>query len=223
MQQIQKNKEIIIHSPQELPEHSQLERIEEPWTRVDIITPLEFLGLIMQLCQEKKGIYKNTEYLSNNRVILCYEMPLTSLLTDFYDKLKSVSKGYASLNYNFCEYRPCDVVKLNIVIADETIEALTSIIYRDEIYQAGRKIVESLKKVLPRQMFEVKIQATVGGKVVAAEKISAFRKDVIAKLYGGDVTRKRKLLEKQKKGKKKMQNRGKINIPPEAFIAVIKK
>ncbi len=223
MQQIQENiKEIIIHSPQELPDYSQIEHIEEPWMKVDIITPSEFLGFIMQLCQEKRGVYKNTEYLSN-RVILHYEMPLTSLLTDFYDKLKSVSKGYASLNYDFIEYRFCEVIKLNILIADEIIEALTTIIYKDEIYKAGRKIVESLKKVLPRQMFEVKIQAAIGGKIVASERIQAFRKDVTAKLYGGDVTRKRKLLEKQKKGKKKMKARGKIDIPSEAFIAVLKK
>ncbi|MFH1838043.1 MAG: hypothetical protein ABH808_00900 [Candidatus Kuenenbacteria bacterium] len=223
MEQIQKNtKEIIIHSSQELPDYSQIERIEEPWMKVDIITPSEFLGLIMQLCQEKRGIYKNTEYLAD-RVVLHYELPLTSLLTDFYDKLKSVSKGYASLNYDFVEYRFCEVVKLNILIADETVEALTTIIYKDEIYKAGRKIVESLKKVLPRQMFEIKIQAAIGGKVVASERVQAFRKDVIAKLYGGDVTRKRKLLEKQKKGKKKMKTQGKIDIPPEAFIAVLKK
>jgi GTP-binding protein LepA len=223
MEQIQKNtKEIIIHSPQELPDFSQIEHIEEPWMKVDIITPSEFLGLIMQLCQEKRGIYKNTEYLSD-RVILHYEIPLTSLLTDFYDKLKSISKGYASLNYDFIEYRFCEVTKLNILIADEIVEALTTIIYKDEIYKASRKIVESLKNTIPRQMFEVKIQAAVGGKIVASERIQAFRKDVIAKLYGGDVTRKRKLLEKQKKGKKKMKIRGKIDIPPEAFIAALKK
>jgi GTP-binding protein LepA len=223
MEQIQKNtKEIIIHSPQELPDFSQIEHIEEPWMKVNIITPSEFLGLIMQLCQEKRGIYKNTEYLSD-RVILHYEIPLTSLLTDFYDKLKSISKGYASLNYDFIEYRFCEVTKLNILIADEIVEALTTIIYKDEIYKASRKIVESLKNTIPRQMFEVKIQAAVGGKIVASERIQAFRKDVIAKLYGGDVTRKRKLLEKQKKGKKKMKIRGKIDIPPEAFIAALKK
>jgi GTP-binding protein LepA len=223
MEQIQKNtKEIIIHSPQELPDFSQIEHIEEPWMKVDIITPSEFLGLIMQLCQEKRGIYKNTEYISD-RVILHYEIPLTSLLTDFYDKLKSISKGYASLNYDFIEYRFCEVIKLNILIADEIVEALTTIIYKDEIHKAGRKIVESLKNTIPRQMFEVKVQAAVGGKIVASERIQAFRKDVIAKLYGGDVTRKRKLLEKQKRGKKKMKIRGKIDIPPEAFIAALKK
>lgn len=223
MEQIQKNtKEIIIHSPQELPDYSQIEHIEEPWMKVDIIAPPESLGFIMQLCQEKRGVYKDTEYLSD-RVILHYEMPLTSLLTDFYDKLKSVSKGYASLNYDFIEYRSCEVIKLNILIADEIVEALTTIIYKDEIYKTGRRIVESLKKVLPRQMFEIKIQAAVGGKIVAAERVQPFRKDVIAKLYGGDVTRKRKLLEKQKKGKKKMKTRGKIDIPPEAFIAVLKR
>lgn len=223
MKQIQENtKEIIIHSPQELPDYSQIEHIKEPWMKMDIITPSEFLGLIMQLCQDKRGIYKNMEYLSN-RVILQYEIPLTSLLTDFYDKLKSVSKGYASLNYDFLEYRFCEVVKLNILIAEEIVEALTTIIYKDEIYQTARKIVESLKKTLPRQMFEVKIQAAVGGKIVASERIPAFRKDVTAKLYGGDVTRKRKLLEKQKKGKKKMKTCGKIDIPPEAFIAALKK
>lgn len=165
----------------------------------------------------------NTEYLDADRVILHYEVPLGAILVDFYDKLKSVSSGYASMNYEFLGYRKADAIKMDILVASEPVEALTTIVYRDTAYETGRRIVESLKKVLPRQMFEVKIQAAIGGKIVASEHLPAMRKDVTAKLYGGDVTRKMKLLEKQKKGKKKMKAMGKVDIPPEAFLAVLKR
>ncbi len=217
------SQEIVIHSPQELPETNQIELVAEPYMTIDIITPKEYLGSIMKLVQGRRGKYKNTEYLDENRVILHYEIPLASVLVDFYDNLKSVSSGYASLNYDFLEYRPADVVKMDILVAEEPVEALSTIVYRDEAFNAGKKIVKALKEVLPKQMFVVKIQAAIGGKIIAAERLSAMHKDVIAKLYGGDVTRKRKLLEKQKKGKKKMMQSGKVNIPQEAFMAVLRR
>jgi len=182
----------------------------------------------MGLVAERKGTYLTTEYLSTgagHRAILHYEIPLASLITDFYDKLKTVTSGYASLNYEFKEYRKTDVVKLDILIAEEVVEALSTLVWRDEAFRVGKKIVHTLKDTLPRQQFVIKIQASVGGKVVAGERISAMRKDVTSGLYGGDVTRKRKVLEKQKKGKKKMMamGKGKVQIPTEAYLAVLKR
>lgn len=220
--------ELIIKSPQELPETQYIEHIEEPWMVVDIITPDEFIGNVMGLVAERKGRYVNTEYLSmgaGRRAILHYEMPLASLITDFYDKLKTVTSGYASLNYELKRYERTDVVKLDILIADESVEALATLVWRDDAYQVGKKIVESLKDTLPKQQFVLKIQAAIGGKVIAAERLSALRKDVLAKMSGGDVTRKRKLLERQKKGKKEMLAKGKgtVDIPTEAYLAVLKR
>ncbi|OIO20104.1 MAG: elongation factor 4 [Candidatus Magasanikbacteria bacterium CG_4_10_14_0_8_um_filter_32_14] len=219
---------LTIKSPQDLPEVQKIEHIEEPWMTVDIITPQEFIGNIMGLIAERKGIYKNTEYLSTGagqRAILHYETPLASLITDFYDKLKSVSSGYASLNYEYKEYKKTDVIKLDIMIADEVVEELATLVWQDDAYRAGKKIVEILKDTLDREQFVIKIQATIGGKIIASERISALRKDVTAKLYGGDVTRKNKLLDRQKKGKKKMMsmNKGKVTIPTEAYLAVLKR
>lgn len=214
---------LIIKSPSELPDPSQIKLIEEPWIKIDVVSPSQYIGGIMQMVQEKRGVYLNTEYLEADRVILHYEIPLSAILVDFYDKLKSVSSGYASLNYEFFGYKKAEVVKMDILVAAEPVEALATIVYRDTVQDVGRRIVESLKKVLPRQMFEVKIQAAIGGKIVASEHLPAMKKDVTAKLYGGDVTRKNKLLEKQKKGKKKMKAMGKVDIPPEAFLAVLKK
>lgn len=221
-------KQIISKSPQDLPETQHIEHIEEPWMTVDIITPHAYIGNVMGLISERKGIYVNTEFLSagqGQRALLHYEMPLASLITDFYDKLKTVTSGYASMNYEFKNYRKTDVVKLDILIAEEQIEALATLVWRDEAFHIGKKIVDSLKDTLPKQQFVIKIQAAIGGKVIAAERISALRKDVTAKLYGGDVTRKRKLLEKQKKGKKKMMamSKGKVDIPTEAYLAVLKR
>ncbi|MFH1457068.1 MAG: translation elongation factor 4 [Patescibacteria group bacterium] len=224
----------IIHSPQELPNSNLTEEIQEPWVKISIVTPQEYLGGIMELASEKRGDYLNTEYLSEKRIILHYELPLTSLLTDFYDKLKSVSSGYASLNYEFVGYRVCDVERMDILVAEELVDSLAMIIYKDDAYRAGRKIVDALRDTLPRQMFEIKIQAVLGyqdsgknkgGKVIASARVSAYRKDVTSKLYGGDVTRKTKLLEKQKKGKKKMKamGRGRVDIPPEAYVAILKR
>ena len=191
--------------------------------QVDVVTPKEYIGTIMNLVQNKRGIYQNTEYLNENTGLLHYTMPMSSILTDFYDKLKSVSSGYASLNYDFVGYKPAEVVKMDILVAEDPVEALALITYKDTAFSDGKVIVEKLKEILPKQMFAVKLQAAIGGKVVAAERIPAMRKDVTAKLYGGDVTRKRKLLEKQKKGKKRMQASGRVDIPPEAFIAILKK
>lgn len=219
---------LIIKSPQSLPEPTFIETIEEPWMSVDIITPENFIGNVMGLVTEKKGRYVNIEYLSmgsGKRAILHYEMPLTSLITDFYDKLKSATSGYASLNYELKRYETTDVVRLDILVADELVEALAMLVWREDAHQVGKKTVETLKETLPRQQFVLKIQAAIGGKVVASEKISAMRKDVTAKLYGGDVTRRMKLLEKQKKGKKKMLEMGKgtVDIPTEAYMAVLKR
>jgi len=214
---------LIIKSPSELPDPSHIKLIEEPWIKIDVVSPSQYIGGIMQMVQEKRGVYFDTEYLDADRVILHYEIPLSAILVDFYDKLKSVSSGYASLNYEFFGYKKAEVSKMDILVATEPVEALATIVYRDTAQDVGRRIVESLKKVLPRQMFEVKIQAAIGGKIIASEHLPAMKKDVTAKLYGGDVTRKNKLLEKQKKGKKKMKALGKVDIPPEAFLAVLKK
>ncbi|MFA6322893.1 MAG: translation elongation factor 4 [Candidatus Buchananbacteria bacterium] len=222
----QKNgEEIIIKSPQELPKPEVIDTVSEPIMLVDIFSPTEYLGQIMQLVSQKRGIYINTEYLDDNLAVLHYHVPLTALLVDFYDRLKSVSSGYASLNYDFLKYDVTDIVRLDIYVAEEKVEALSTIVYRDEAFHVGRKIVETLRDSLPRQQFVVKIQAAISGKIIAAERLSALRKDVTAKLYGGDYTRKRKLLEKQKKGKKKMMaiGHGRVDIPSETFLAVLKR
>jgi GTP-binding protein LepA len=220
--------EIIIKSPAELPPSTQIAKIKEPWVKADIITPKDFLGNIMTIVTEKRGLYKNTEYLTSGgygseRAVLHYEIPLSAILVDFYDKLKSASSGYASLNYEILEYRDAEVERMDILVAEEPVEALSTIVYSDEAYRVGRKIVESLKEALPRQMFEVKIQAALGGKIIAAERLPAMKKDVLAKMSGGDWTRKMKLLQKQKKGKKKMMGKGHVDIPTEAFLAVLKR
>lgn len=215
----------IIKSPLELPDGSQIQEIEEPMMRIDVITPAEYVGALMQMISEKHGKYINTDYLSEQRAVLRYRLPLSVMLVDFYDKMKSISAGYASLNYEFDGYDPVDAVRLDIIVAEEVVEPLATMVYRDEAYTVGRKIVDKLKEVLPRQMFEVKIQAAINAKVVASARLPAMRKDVTAKLYGGDVTRKRKLLEKQKKGKKKMAEMGigKVDIGPDAYMAVLKR
>ena len=223
------NREVlVVHGPQEMPDPSHIAETTEPWMKLDIITPKEFVGNVMGLVSERKGRYINTEYLStgsDQRADIHYEIPLASLITDFYDKLKTVTSGYASMNYDFKDYEPTKIVKLDIVIAEEAVEELATLVWIDEAYHAGKRIVEALKSSLPRQQFEIKIQAAIGGKIIAAERLSALRKDVTAKLYGGDVTRKMKLLEKQKKGKKKMMARGKgkVDIPTETYLKVLKR
>ena len=217
--------DLIIRTPRQLPDQTEMEKIEEPWVRLDVITPKDYMGSIMCLTQEKRGIYKNTEYLDENRAILHYEIPMSSILTDYYDKIKSASSGYASINYEYFDYREADVVKMDILVAEEPIEALSLIVYRDEAFKRGKEITHTLKETLSKQMFALKLQAAVGGKIVAAERLSAMRKDVTAKLYGGDVSRKRKLLEKQKKGKKKMMEAGKgsVDIPSDTFVKILKR
>jgi len=221
--------ELIIRTPQRMPDPTHISSVAEPWVSLDIITPKVYLGNVIKLAQDKRGVYKNTEYISadgdDSRVILHYDIPLAAILTDFYDKIKSVSAGYASINYEYLDYRPADVVKMDILVAEEPIEALSTIVYREEANREGREIVEILKNSLTKQMFAVKIQAAIHGKIIAAEKLSAMRKDVTAKLYGGDVTRKRKLLEKQKKGKKKMMAAGKgsVDIPSDTFVKILKR
>lgn len=217
--------EIIVRTPQRLPNREEIEQVEEPWANLDIITPKDYMGKVMELTQEKRGIYKNTEYLDENRAILHYQIPMATILTDYYDKVKSVSSGYASINYEYLDYRPANVVKMDILVAEEPIEALAIIVYEDEAFSRGKEIVNTLKDNLPKQMFVLKLQAAIGGKVIASERLSAMRKDVTAKLYGGDVSRKRKLLEKQKKGKKKMMQAGKgsVDIPPDTFVKILKR
>ncbi|HLC89809.1 MAG TPA: translation elongation factor 4 [Patescibacteria group bacterium] len=220
---LKNQKKITIRSPHDLPKPEEIENVLEPIMKVDIFSPKEYLGAIMQLVSQKRGVYLNTEYLDENLAVLHYQVPLTALLIDFYDKLKSLSSGYASLNYDFLKYEPTKIIKLDILVAEEKVEALSSLVYEDEAYRVGKKIVSSLKEALPKQLFVVKIQAAIGGKIIAAERLSALRKDVTAKLYGGDYTRKRKLLEKQKKGKKKMMQRGRVEIPAQAFLSVLKR
>lgn len=214
---------ISIKRPQEFPDPANIIFTEEPWAKLEVVTPTEFLGNLMSLLQERRGEYKSTEYLDQTRAILHYTIPLSSILTDFYDKLKGASKGYASLAWEFDSWKQSKIIRLDILIAEEIEEALAQLIYEPDAYQVGRSIVKRLKEVLPRQMFVIKIQAAIGAKVIAAERLSAFRKDVTANLYGGDVTRKRKLLEKQKKGKKKMAGIGKVDIPSNVYMEILKR
>lgn len=214
-----------IKSPLELPDPSFVERIEEPWVKIDVVAPSEYIGAIIQLVQERRGVYKNTEYLLGERAILHYEIPLSMIIVDFYDKLKGVSAGYASMNYEVLDYRDANVVRMDILVAEEAVDAFSTLVYRDEAERSGRRVLTVLKEEIPRQNFVIKLQASVGGKIVASERIFALRKDVTAKLYGGDVTRKRKLLEKQKKGKAKMAEfgKGKVSIPTDAYLKVLKR
>ena len=215
----------IVKSPHELPDPSMIDHIEEPWAKVDLILPDTYIGDVMGFAQERRGIYQNTQYLSEGRVMISYEIPLSTIIVDFYDQLKSLTSGYGSMNYELLDYRQADVVRMDILVAEEIVEAFATFVYRDEAEKVGRKIAASLKDTIPRQQFVIKLQATIGGKIVASERISAMRKDVTAGLYGGDVSRKRKLLEKQKKGKKRMMEMGvgKVNIPSEAYLSVLKR
>lgn len=215
--------ELILTSPADMPDPSGIERIEEPYMRIEVVTPRDYMGPLMEYILKQNAVLMNTEYIDEQRLILTYHIPLASILVDFYDNLKSISSGYASLNYDFYDYRPCELVKMDILVAEYPVEALSVLVYRDQAHQVGKKIVSKLKDVLHKAQFVIKIQAAIGGKIVASERISAMRKDVTAKLYGGDVTRKRKLLDKQKKGKKRMADQGKIDIPPEAYLAVLRR
>ena len=213
---------IELYNPADLPPTSEISYMEEPFVTAEILTPKEFVGNIMEICQNRRGIYVDMKYLDENRVTLIYELPLNEIIYDFFDQLKSRTKGYASFDYEFKEYRRSDLVKLDIHVNGEPVDALSFIVHKDNSYERGRKMVEKLKNVIPRQLFIIPIQAVIGGKVIARETISAMRKDVLAKCYGGDITRKKKLLEKQKRGKKKMRQIGNVEIPQEAFLSVLK-
>ncbi|MFH1025191.1 MAG: translation elongation factor 4 [Nitrospirota bacterium] len=217
----QANQEIsYIDNPALLPER--YEMIEEPFVLVTIVMPAEFIGPILDLCQEKRGIQKSFTYIGKDRIKVEYELPLNEILWDFYDRLKSLSKGYASMDYEFIGYRESNLVKLHILLNGDVVDALSLIVHKDKAYYKGRELAEKLREIIPRQMFEVIIQASIGNKIIARESIRPLRKDVIAKCYGGDITRKRKLLEKQKEGKKRMKQFGKVELPQEAFLAVLK-
>ena len=211
-----------IYNPTDLPTPQEISYIEEPFVTANILTPKEYVGNIMDICQKRRGIYIDMKYLDENRVTLIYEMPLNEIIYDFFDNLKSKTKGYASFDYEFKEYRRSNLVKLDIHINGEPVDALSFIVHKDSAYNRGKKMVEKLKTEIPRKLFTIPIQAVVGGQVIARETISAMRKDVLAKCYGGDVTRKKKLLEKQKRGKKKMREIGNVEVPQEAFLSVLK-
>ena len=196
--------------------------MEEPFVTAEILTPKEYVGNIMEICQNRRGIYKDMKYLDQNRVTLYYEMPLNEIIYDFFDNLKSKTKGYASFDYEFKEYVKSDLVKLDIYVNGESVDALSFIVHKDNSYSRGKKMVEKLKEVIPRKLFAIPLQAVIGGKIIARETISAMRKDVLAKCYGGDITRKKKLLEKQKRGKKKMREIGNVEMPQEAFLSILK-
>ena len=213
---------IELYNPSDLPPTSEISYMEEPMVTAEIITPKDFVGNIMEICQNRRGTYVDMKYLDENRVTLIYELPLNEIIYDFFDQLKSRTKGYASFDYEFKEYKRSDLVRLDIHVNGEAVDALSFIVHKDNSYDRGRKMVEKLKTVIPRQLFVIPIQALIGGKVIARETISAMRKDVLAKCYGGDITRKKKLLEKQKRGKKKMRQIGNVEIPQEAFLSVLK-
>jgi GTP-binding protein LepA len=215
------DKEVLhIENPALLPEKYEI--VEEPFVLATIFVPADFIGPILDLCQEKRGIQKSFTFLGKDRIKVEYELPLNEILWDFYDRLKSLSKGYASMDYEFIGYRESDLVKLNILLNGEVVDALSLIVHADKAYYKGRELTEKLREIIPRQMFEVMIQAAIGNKIIARENVRALRKDVLAKCYGGDITRKRKLLEKQKEGKKRMKQFGKVELPQEAFLAVLK-
>jgi GTP-binding protein LepA len=212
---------LTVDNPAQLPPPSQIELIEEPWVELAIITPTRYIGAVMELVTARRGLFKKMEYLDPQRVLLGYEMPLGELIVDFYDQLKSRTQGYASLDYHLADYREADLVKLDVLVNGQPVDALSMIVHRDMAYTQGRALVQKLRELIPRQLFEVPIQAAIGSKIIARETVRALRKDVLAKCYGGDVTRKRKLLEKQAEGKKRMKRLGQVEIPTEAFMAVL--
>jgi GTP-binding protein LepA len=213
---------VEIDSPAKLPETGRIEKIEEPVITAMVLTPAEHIGGVLQLCQEKRGIQKGLEHLSSNRVLITYEMPFNEVVLDFYDRLKTISRGYASLDYHVTGLWESPLVKLDILVNGDPVDALSIIVHQDTAYQRGRVLVSKMRELIPRQMFEVAIQAAIGNRIVARESVKALRKNVLAKCYGGDITRKRKLLEKQKEGKRRMKRVGRVEIPQEAFLAVLK-
>jgi GTP-binding protein LepA len=210
-----------IHNPTDMPDPGSIELIQEPCITASVVTPKDYIGAVMELCQERRGTHIGMQFLSSERVQLSYELPLAEVVLDFFDQLKSRTRGYASLDYEFSERREADMVKLDVMLAGDTVDALSMIVHRDKAYDAGRLMTERLAKRIPRQQYDVPVQAALGAKVIARETIKAFRKDVTAKCYGGDISRKRKLLQKQKEGKKRMKQVGNVEIPQEAFLAVL--
>jgi GTP-binding protein LepA len=213
--------ELYIENPAQLPPVTSIKDISEPYIKAQVITPTEYLGAIMKLCMDRRGALKNTTYLSEERVDIEFEIPLAELVFDFYDKLKSISRGYASLDYEFIDNVPGDLVKIDIMFNGEQVDALSTIVHRAKSFDIGRRLCSRLKELIPKQMFEIAIQAAIGAKIISRTNVKAMRKDVLAKCYGGDISRKRKLLDKQKSGKKRMKQVGRVEIPQEAFLAVL--
>ena len=215
-------KSVMVDNPALLPDENKIELIEEPFILASIHAPDEFLGALMKLCEEKRGVRRDLKYIGEHRAILHYELPLAEIVFDFYDRLKSLSRGYASLDYEFLDFREGALVKLDLKINEEAVDALSIIVHRDRAYERGRALCQKMRQLIPRQMFDVAIQAAIGAKIIAREDVKALRKNVTAKCYGGDITRKRKLLEKQKEGKRRMKQVGRVEIPQEAFLALLK-
>ncbi|WP_353894337.1 translation elongation factor 4 [Proteinivorax hydrogeniformans] len=213
---------IKVDNPAQLPERSEIQRIEEPYVKASVIVPQDYIGAVMEICQEKRGTFKTMDYLDDIRVMIHYDIPLSEILYDFFDNLKSKTRGYASLDYEFLGYKPSELVKLDIKLNEEIVDALSVIVHKDNAYSRGRALASKLREIIPRQMFEVPIQAAIGNKIIARETVKAMRKNVLAKCYGGDITRKRKLIEKQKEGKKRMKQLGTVEVPQEAFMAVLR-
>jgi GTP-binding protein LepA len=211
-----------VHNPSGLPDQKYIDHIEEPFIKAQIISKGDYVGQVMKLCIDKRGELKNQVYLASDRVELTFDMPLGEIVFDFYDKLKSISKGYASFDYHLSDYKAAHLIKLDILLNGEAVDALSTLIHRDNAYDFGRRIVKKLRELIPRQQFDIAIQAAISTKIIARETVKAVRKDVTAKCYGGDITRKRKLLEKQKKGKKRMRQVGNVEVPQKAFLAVLK-
>jgi GTP-binding protein LepA len=213
---------LMVENPAKLPDPIRIETIEEPYIRLSIHMPSEYVGVVMALCNDRRGVQEKLDFVTSDRVTLVYQLPLAEMVFDFYDKLKSSTRGYASMDYSMLDYRPSDLVKMDILINSEPVDALSLIIHKDKAHVRGRELAKKMKELIERQMFEIAIQASIGSKIVARETISAYRKNVTAKCYGGDISRKRKLLEKQKEGKKRMKQVGSVEIPQEAFLAVLK-